>query len=87
MAAIQANLADGCFRIASNGVDYRVSDYTGAVQSGRLYLEDGGVNGSPILGIRDRVSGFRLLVDNGYFRANRTGRTHSPRVLRGASSR
>jgi hypothetical protein len=68
VAAIQASVGD-CYRLKNNGIDYRVSDYTGAVQSGRIYLYDGGVNGSPIIGVRDRVQGFRLLVDNGYFRA------------------
>jgi hypothetical protein len=70
VATIQTNLGDGCFRPTSNGLSYRVSDYTGAVQSGLLYIDDGGVNGSPILGIRDKVSGFKLLVDNGYFVSN-----------------
>jgi hypothetical protein len=68
VATIQTNLGGGCFRTTSTS--YRVSDYTGAIQSGLLWLEDAGLNGSPILGIRDRVTGFRLLVDNGYFVAN-----------------
>jgi hypothetical protein len=77
VAAIQSNLADGCFRIKSNGLSSRVSDYTGAVQNGYTYVDDAGISGSPTLGIRDRVSGFRLLVDNGYFIANfeRTGKS------------
>lgn len=82
VAAIQANLAGGCWRIASNALSYRVSDYRGRVQNGLLYVIDGGINGSPILGVHDDVPtrvqfvDGRIPVDNGYFRANyvHTGR-------------
>jgi hypothetical protein len=68
VAAIQGNIGE-CWRIKSGGLSYRVSDYTGAVQANRIYTYDAGLNGSPIIGVRDRVQGFRLLVDNGYFQA------------------
>jgi hypothetical protein len=73
VATVQANLAGNCFRTGT--LVRKAADYAGADYTGQTYVEDGGVNGSPIFGIRDRASGFRLLTDNGYFRVtyNKTG--------------
>lgn len=73
VATVQSNLGGGCFRTGS--LVRKAADYTGVDYTGQTYIDDGGVNGSPIFGIRDRTSGFKLLTDNGYFKAtyNRTG--------------
>lgn len=66
VATIQSNLGNGCFR--TGALVRKAADYTGVDYTGQTYVDDGGVNGSPIFGIRDRASGFKLLTDNGYFR-------------------
>ncbi|MET8089511.1 hypothetical protein [Micromonospora sp. NPDC005220] len=74
VATIQTNLGGGgCFR--TGALTRKAADYTGADHTSATYIDDGGVNGSPIFGIRDTVSGFKLLTDNGYFKAtfNKTG--------------
>ncbi|MEU1812770.1 hypothetical protein [Micromonospora aurantiaca (nom. illeg.)] len=73
VATIQSNLGGGCFR--TGALVRKAADYTGADYTGQTYIDDGGVGGSPIFGIRDRTSGFKLLTDNGYFKAtyNKTG--------------
>ncbi|MFI5494363.1 hypothetical protein [Actinoplanes sp. NPDC051859] len=65
VATVQANLGS-CFRTGS--MVRKAADYTGKDYTGNTYVDDGGVNGSPIFGVRDRVSGFKMLTDNGYFR-------------------
>lgn len=73
VATVQANLANGCFRTGT--LQRKAADYSGVDYTGQTYVDDGGVNGSPIFGIRDVTSGFKLLTDNGYFRVtyNKTG--------------
>lgn len=73
VATVQSNLGGNCFRTGT--IVRKAADYAGADFTGQTYVEDGGVNGSPIFGIRDRASGFRLLTDNGYFKVtyNKTG--------------
>jgi hypothetical protein len=85
VATVQSNLGGNCFR--TGALVLRAYDYTGANYSGQTYISDGGVNGSPIMGIRDRASGFRLLTDNGYLRVtyNRTNRAGCSSVQLGAA--
>jgi len=73
VATVQTNLGGGCFR--TGGITRKAADYAGVDHTSLTYVDDGGVNGSPIFGVRDSTSGFKLLTDNGYFKVvfNKTG--------------
>jgi hypothetical protein len=64
VATISTNGAGGCQRVYS--ITRRAWDWDNVDYSGRTYTKDGGVStNSPLIGVADATSGFRLLTDHG----------------------
>ncbi|MDI6628043.1 MAG: hypothetical protein QME72_10020 [Rhodococcus sp. (in: high G+C Gram-positive bacteria)] len=66
-ASVMVDFSSGCFNMAS--VTYNSFTYDNENTSAAMYTKDGGVGGSPIVGLRDQPSGFKLNVDHGLVQA------------------